>query len=85
MEDLYRDVDPDDNSDNASDTSWDKKKHGDVQNDDKNILNHDDVEDNEVDDLSEYLLHLQNGFGENINNANNKFQYLHEGGILNKA
>ena len=31
------------------------------------------------------MLHLWNGFGENINNANNKFQYLQEGGILNKA
>ena len=31
------------------------------------------------------MLHLRNGFGENINNANNEFQYLQEGGVLNKA
>ena len=84
---MYRDVDPDDNSDNASDTSWDDKKHGDVQNDDKNILNrnHDDVEDTEVKDLMEDQLQLQSGFGENINDANNELQYLQEGGILHKA
>ena len=85
VEDLYPDVDPDDNSDNASDTNWDKKKHSDEQDDDENILKHDDVDYNEVDDLDEDLLHLRNRFGENINDANNKFQYLQEGGILNEA
>ena len=78
---MYRDVDPDDSSDNAFDTSWDNKKHGDVQNDDENILNHDGVEDDEVKELIKDQLQLRNGFGENINDANNELQYLQEGGI----
>ena len=85
MEDLYHDVNPDDNSNNASDTSWNDKKHGDIQNDDENILDHDDVEGDEVEDLMEDTLQLRSGFGENINNANDELQYLQEGGILNKA
>ena len=86
VEDLYRDADPDDNNNsNASDTSWENKKHGDVQNDHENIWNHDDVEDDEVKDLIKDVLQLWNGFGENINDANNELQYLQEGGILNKA
>ena len=82
---MYPNVNSQDNSDNASDTSWDKKKHDDEQDDNKKILYDDDVEYDEVDDLNEDLFHLPNGFGENINNANNKFQYLQEGRILNKA
>ena len=85
VEDLYPDVNLDDNIDNTSDTSWDEKKHGDVQNDDENILNHDDVEDNEVNDLDTDLFRLQSGIGENINNTKKEFQYIQEGGILNKA
>ena len=85
VEAMYRDVDPDDNSNNISDTSWDNKKHVNVQNDDENILNCDDVEDDKVEDLIKNVLQLQNGFGENINNANNKLQYLQERGILNKS
>ena len=65
VEDMYRDVDPDDNSNNASSTSWDNKNHGDVQNDDENILNHnhDNVEDDEVKDLMKDQLQLWSGFG----------------------
>ena len=37
VEDLYPDINSQDDSDNASDTSWDEKKHG-GQNDDKNIV-----------------------------------------------
>ena len=85
VKDLYPDVDPDDNSGNASDTSWDKKKHGDEQNDDENILNHDDVEYNQIDDLNKDNLHLRSGLGDNINDVNNEFQYIQEGGILNEA
>ena len=76
VEDLYHNIDPDDNSNNASDTSWDDKKHGDIQNDDKNILDHDDVEGDEVEDLMEDTLQLRSRFGENINNANDELQYL---------
>ena len=69
---MYRGVNPDDNSNNVSDTSWDNKKHGDVRNDDENILNYDDVEDDEIKDLIKDVLQLRNEFGENINNTNNK-------------
>ena len=71
VEDLYPNVDSQDNSGNVSDTSWDEKKHSDEQDDDKNILNHEDIEYDEVNGLNKDLLHLRNGFGENINNANN--------------
>ena len=37
VEDLYPNVDSQDNSDNTSDMSWDKKKHG-GQDDDRNIV-----------------------------------------------
>ena len=82
MEDLYPDVDSQNDSNNVSDTSWDKKKYG-GEDDDKNILYDDDVEYNEIDVLNEDLLHLRNGLGDNINDANNEFQYLQEGGTLN--
>ena len=82
VEDLYRDVDSQDDSDNASDTSWDGKKDGN-EDDDKNIVYDDDVDHDKVDDLNKDLLHLRNGLGDNINNANNKLQYIEEGGILN--
>ena len=32
-----------------------------------------------IDDLNEDLLHLQNGLGDNINDANNELQYTEEG------
>ena len=44
VKDLYPDVDSQDDSNNASDTSWNKRKHGGEQDDDKNILYDDDVE-----------------------------------------
>ena len=73
VEDLYPDVDSQDDSNNASDTSWNENKHG-GEEDDKNILYDDNVEYNEVDDLNEDNLHLRSGLGDNINNTNNKFQ-----------
>ena len=74
VEDLYPDVDSQDDSNNASDTSWNKKKH--CSDDyDKNILYDDDIEYNQVDDLNKDNLHLHSGLlGDNINNSNNKLQ-----------
>ena len=43
VEDLFPDVDSQDSSNNAFDTSWDKKKHS-GQDDDKNIVYDNDVE-----------------------------------------
>ena len=83
VEDLYPNVDSQNNSNNASDTSWDKKKYG-SQDDHKNILYYDEMEYDEIDDLNKDFLHLHNGLGDNINDANNKLQYIEEGEILNE-
>ena len=71
VEDLYPNINSQDNSNNASDTSWDVKKYG-SQDDNKNVVYDDDVEYDEIDDLNKDLLHLRNGLGDNINDANNK-------------
>ena len=55
------------------------------QDDDKNIVYDNDVEQDEINDLNKDLLHLRNGLGDNINDANNKHQYIEEGGILNET
>ena len=75
VEDLYKDVNSQDNSNCASNQSWEMKKNGD-QEDDKNIVQDDDMEQNEIDVLNEDLLHLRNGLGDNINNANKEHQYI---------
>ena len=67
---MYNDVDSQDNSSCASDKSWDMKKDG-GQEDDKNIVYNDNMEQDEINDLNEDLLHLRNGLGDNINDANN--------------
>ena len=50
----------------------------------KNIVYDDNMEPDEINELNEDLLHLCNGLGDNINNANNKLQYIEEGGKLNE-
>ena len=49
-----------------------------------NIVYNDDVEYDKIDDLNTDLLHLRNGLGDNINDANNKHQYIEEGGIFDE-
>ena len=83
VEDLYDNVDSQDDSSCASDKSWNMKKDGD-QEDDKNIVYDDNMEQDEINDLNEDLLYLWNGLGDNINDANNKHQYIEEVGILNE-
>ena len=83
LEYLYDDVDSQDDSSCASDKSWDSKKDG-GQDDNKIIVYNDDMEQDEINDLNEDLLHLRNGLGDNINNTNNERQYIEEGGILNE-
>ena len=80
---MYDNVDSQDNSSCASDKSWDMKKDG-GQEDDKNIVYNDNMEQDEINDLNEDLLHLHNGLGDNINDTNNKLQYIEEGGFLNE-
>ena len=83
MEDIYNNVDSQNDSSCASDKSWDIKKDG-GQDDDTNIVCNDDMEQDDINDLNENLLHLHNGLGDNIKYANNKLQYIEEGKILNE-
>ena len=66
-----------------SENSWDMKKDG-GQEDQKNIVYNDDMEQDEINDLNEDLLHLRNGLGDNVNNTNNKLEYIKQGGIFKK-
>ena len=69
MEDLYNNVNSQDDSSCSSDKSWDMKKDGD-QEDDKNIVYDDDLEQDKINDLNKDLLHLRNGLGDNTNDGN---------------
>ena len=60
---MYSDVDSQDNSSCASNTSWNIRKDK-SQEDQKTIVYDDAVDDNKVDDLNKDLLHLHNGLGE---------------------
>ena len=80
---MYSNVDSQDDSSCASDKSWDMKKDG-GQDDDTNIVYYDDIEQDEINDLNEDILHLCNGLGDNINNANNKLQYIEGDEIANE-
>ena len=83
MEDLYEDVNSQDNSSCASGKSSDMKKDG-GQEDNKNIVYGGNMELDEINDLNEDLLHLSNGLGDNINDANNNLQYKEENRILDE-
>ena len=63
--------------------NWYIKKDG-GQDDKKNVAYDDDMEQNEIYDLDEDLLHLRNRLGDNMNDANKELQYIEEGGILNE-
>ena len=80
MENIYGDVDSQDNSSCASNKSWNIRKDG-VQEDQKTIVYNNAVDDNEVDDLNKNLLHLCNGLGNKINDDNNKHEYIKQGGV----
>jgi len=43
---------------------------------DTELAVNDNMDQDEINDLNEDLLHLRNGLGDNINDANNKFQYI---------
>ena len=83
MDDMHRDVNSQNNSSYFSDKSWDKAKDG-GQIDQKNIVYDDAVDDDEIDNLNNDLLHLRNGLGDNINDGNNKHDYIKQGGIINQ-
>ena len=44
----------------------------------------DAVNDDKINDLNEDGLYLRNGLGENINNGNNKHNYIEQGGVINQ-
>ena len=59
-------------------------KKDDGQEDQKNIVYDDDMEQDEINDLNDDLLHLRYGLGDNINDANNKLEYIEQGRIVNE-
>ena len=83
IEDMYGGINSQDNSSCASDKSCDMKKD-DGQEDQKIIVYNVDMEQDEISDLKKDLLHLRNGLGDNINDANNKLQYIEVRETLNE-
>ena len=82
VEDMYGDVDSQDNSSCASNKSWDMLKNG-GQEDQKTIVYDDAMDHDEIDNLNKDLRHLQNGLGDTVNNGNNKHEYIENGGVVN--
>ena len=56
----------------------------DGQEDHNNIVYNDDMEQDEINELNKDLVHLCNRLGDNVNNANNKLEYIRQGGIANE-
>ena len=83
MEDMYGDMGPQDNSSYTSDKSQDMPKDC-GQEDQKTIVYDHAVDDDEIDDLNKDLLHLRNGLGDNVNDSNNKHEYIEQGGVVNE-
>ena len=54
------------------------------QEDQKNTVYDDAVDGNKINDLNEDLLHLRNGLGDNVNDGNNKHNYIKQSGIINE-
>ena len=80
---MYGNVDSQDNSSYASKKGWDMAKDG-SQTDQENFVYNDAVDGNEINDLNEDLLHLYNGLRDNVNNSNNKHNYIKQGGVINE-
>ena len=83
INDIYGDVGSQDNSSCAFNKNWDIAKDG-GQKDHKNIIYDDAVDGDKNKDLNEDGLYLRNGLGENINNGNNKHNYIEQGGVINQ-
>ena len=83
VEDMNRDVDSQDNSSCGSDKSWEMTKDG-GQEDQKTIVYNDAVDDDEVGNLNKDLIQLRNGFGDNVNQLNNKQEYIEQVGVINE-
>ena len=83
VEDMYGDIDSQDNSSCASNKSWKMPKEG-GQEDQKTIVYDNACEDDEVDDSIKDLIQLHNGLGDNVNKFNNKQEYIEQGGVVNE-
>ena len=81
LDDLYGDLDSQDDTSCAPNKSWDILKDGD-QIDQKTIVYNDAVDDDKIDDLNkEDALHLQDGLANNNGNNNNNIEH---GGVINQ-
>ena len=80
IDDIYGDVE--DNSSCASNKSWDMKKDN-GQEDQKNIVYDDAVDNEEINNLNGDGLHLRNDLGDNVNDGNNEYSYIKQGGVVN--
>ena len=80
---MYGDVDSQENSSCASNKSWNIPKYN-GQVDQKNILYDHVVNDHKIDNLNKDGLHLHNSLGDNIDNGNNEYNYLEQGGVINQ-
>ena len=84
FDDLYGDVESQDDSSCASDKSWDIPKNG-GQIDQKTIVYDDVVDDDEIDDLNkEDALHLQDGLANNNDDDNNNNYDIEHSGVINQ-
>ena len=80
---MYGDVNSQDNSICASDRSWDMAKDG-GQEDQKNIVLNDVVDDDKMNNLNEDGFHLRNSIEDNINDGNKEYNYVEQDGVINQ-
>ena len=71
LDDMYGDVDSQDDSSCAFNKSWEIPKDG-GQEDQKTIVYNNAVNNDKIDDLNKDLIQLRNGFGDNVNHFYNK-------------
>ena len=84
LDDMYRDVNSKGDSICVSNKSWIMSKNGD-QEDQKNIVYDDAVDDNKIDNLNkEDVLHLHDGLADNNNNDDNNNNYIKHNGVINQ-
>ena len=84
LDDIYGDVNSQDDSSCASDKRWDMSMNG-GQADQKNIVYDDVVDDDEIDNLNKQdVLHLLNGLADNNNDDDNNNNYIEHSAVINQ-
>ena len=85
LDGMYGDINSQDDSSCSFNKCWDMLKDG-SQEDQKNIIYNDAIDDNEIDNLNKKdLLHLRHGLADNNNNNDdNNNNYFEHGGIINQ-